>query len=418
MQRRTVGLHILKTKAFTLIELLVVIAIIAILAVVVVLTLNPVQLLAQSRDANRVSDMATLNSAINLYNADQAGASTYSLGAATTSYISVPSTSSNCSTLGIASSAYNYSCSTSANYRNASATGWVPIAFNSISSGAPFGSLPVDPVDQTSSNLYYSYETNGSQYVLSAFMESSKYAKNMETTGGVDPALYEIGSGVNALPDASRGLAGYWPLNEGTGMSAIDWSGYGNTGTWHGTATGTNGYYSPGHVWQWSGAFATTTGTYVDLTANYPNYIEAATSTPAANLPSYTLSIWADLGTNSGSPILLGKYGYNAGILATGCNIWNAGLGSQDQVNFSPPANTWFMATMTYSQATQIMSCYLNGSLLGSVGLAGDTIAGNTYDLTLGAASNWMPVGLLSDARIYNRTLSAQEVQEIYNAEK
>jgi prepilin-type N-terminal cleavage/methylation domain-containing protein len=37
---------------FTLIELLVVIAILAIIAVVVILTLNPAELLRQSRDAN------------------------------------------------------------------------------------------------------------------------------------------------------------------------------------------------------------------------------------------------------------------------------------------------------------------------------------------------------------------------------
>ena len=46
-------------SAFTLIELLVVIAILAILAVVVVLVLNPAELLKQSRDANRLSDMQT-----------------------------------------------------------------------------------------------------------------------------------------------------------------------------------------------------------------------------------------------------------------------------------------------------------------------------------------------------------------------
>ena len=47
-------------KGFTLIELLIVIAVIAILAVIVVLTLNPAELLRQSRDADRLSDMATL----------------------------------------------------------------------------------------------------------------------------------------------------------------------------------------------------------------------------------------------------------------------------------------------------------------------------------------------------------------------
>jgi prepilin-type N-terminal cleavage/methylation domain-containing protein len=60
-------------KAFTLIELLVVIAIIAILAVVVVLTLNPAELLRQSRDSNRLFDLATIINAINIYNTDQGG---------------------------------------------------------------------------------------------------------------------------------------------------------------------------------------------------------------------------------------------------------------------------------------------------------------------------------------------------------
>ena len=57
-------------SGFTLIELLVVIAIIAILSVVLILTLNPAELLRQARDSNRVSDLATLKSAISLYLAD------------------------------------------------------------------------------------------------------------------------------------------------------------------------------------------------------------------------------------------------------------------------------------------------------------------------------------------------------------
>ncbi|MCL5733700.1 MAG: type II secretion system GspH family protein, partial [Patescibacteria group bacterium] len=60
-------------SSFTLIELLIVIAILVILAVVVILTLNPSELLAQSRDSARLSDMASLNSAINIYLVDSAG---------------------------------------------------------------------------------------------------------------------------------------------------------------------------------------------------------------------------------------------------------------------------------------------------------------------------------------------------------
>ena len=53
-------------KGFTLIELLIVIAILAILATTVVLVLNPAQILAETRDGQRLNDMGTLQSAISL----------------------------------------------------------------------------------------------------------------------------------------------------------------------------------------------------------------------------------------------------------------------------------------------------------------------------------------------------------------
>ena len=139
-------------SGFTLIELLVVIAIIAILAVVVVLTLNPAQLLAQSRDANRVSDMATLTSALNLYTTDQAGASTFNLGNASNTYISKydPNASSTCGSLGLPSfTSGSWACSTSSTYRQTNSNGWIPVNFWNISAGSPLGNLPVDPVNQT-----------------------------------------------------------------------------------------------------------------------------------------------------------------------------------------------------------------------------------------------------------------------------
>ena len=157
-------------SAFTLIELLVVIAIIAILAVVVVLTLNPAELLRQSRDADRVSDMATLTSAINLYSADQSGAPSYSLGTPSTTYFSfydpaaTSSVGTNCATAGLFQQPYgwSYQCPASSTLRNVNNTGWIPVNFSGISSGSPFGALPIDPSDSSSSHLYYTYTTNGS----------------------------------------------------------------------------------------------------------------------------------------------------------------------------------------------------------------------------------------------------------------
>jgi prepilin-type N-terminal cleavage/methylation domain-containing protein len=187
------------SSAFTLIELLVVIAIIAILAVVVVLTLNPAQLLAQSRDANRVSDLATLSSAIGLYQTDVAGAS---IGSSSTTYPSIPSASSTCGDLGLITlpSGYSYYCSSSAKYRSIDGSGWIPIDFREISSGAPFGSLPVDPSNKASANLYYTYTVGGSQYELTADLESLKYASMSQSDGGIYNNLYEKGTNLALLP--------------------------------------------------------------------------------------------------------------------------------------------------------------------------------------------------------------------------
>jgi prepilin-type N-terminal cleavage/methylation domain-containing protein len=173
-------------SAFTLIELLVVIAIIAILAVVVVLTLNPAELLRQSRDSNRLSDLATLTSAINLYNADQGGASGYSLGTPGVTYISVPdpaattTAGSDCTGLGFPSGGA-FHCAASSTYRTASSTGWIPVNFANISSASPISNLPIDPVNTTSSNLYYTYQTDGTTFKLRAIPESTKYLAQAAT---------------------------------------------------------------------------------------------------------------------------------------------------------------------------------------------------------------------------------------------
>ncbi len=57
-----------RKKGFTLIELLIVIAIIALLATAVVLILNPVRILKSARDTQRISDIAQLQKALELFN--------------------------------------------------------------------------------------------------------------------------------------------------------------------------------------------------------------------------------------------------------------------------------------------------------------------------------------------------------------
>ena len=57
-------------KGFTLVELLIVIGILAVLATTAVIVLNPVELLKQARDSQRLSDLDSVRSATSLYLAD------------------------------------------------------------------------------------------------------------------------------------------------------------------------------------------------------------------------------------------------------------------------------------------------------------------------------------------------------------
>jgi prepilin-type N-terminal cleavage/methylation domain-containing protein len=196
-------------KGFTLIELLVVIAIIAILSVVVILTLNPAELLRQSRDSNRISDFATLKSAISLFNADVTTSTPNVLGGASTVYLSgQPSGGAviaNYASASGTSPAYGYLTAdatilSSSTSRVITGTGWIPIPFTAISSGAPIGTEPVDPLNNAT-NSVYTYLASGSTFKMAVRMESAKYgylgSNDVVTNdGGNSTNTYEQGTNI------------------------------------------------------------------------------------------------------------------------------------------------------------------------------------------------------------------------------
>lgn len=76
-------------KGFTLIELLIVIAILGVLAVVVLVAINPVQQLARTRDAGRISTVSQLGHAVEAYYTSHNG--TYPPATGANSWSSTPS---------------------------------------------------------------------------------------------------------------------------------------------------------------------------------------------------------------------------------------------------------------------------------------------------------------------------------------
>lgn len=188
----------MQQKGFTLIELLIVIAIIAVLSVVVVLTLNPAELLRQARDSARVSDMSSMDSALSLFLAD---GGTFSRS--DTCYAFSSSTATSCGTaalgMGFNSASLTTVNNTGSSSRATTGAGWLPVNFASSSAGAPFGTLPVDPTNNSS--YFYAFAAGSSStYKLNARMESTKYSTGTTNVmlnskdGGTSDSLYEKGN--------------------------------------------------------------------------------------------------------------------------------------------------------------------------------------------------------------------------------
>jgi prepilin-type N-terminal cleavage/methylation domain-containing protein len=204
-----------KQKGFTLIELLVVIAIIAVLAVVVVLTLNPAELLRQARDSNRISDFATIKSALALYSTDVATTTSMdsSSSATTTNVLYTADASStlwpagSSTYLGTSTGQWGFSGETSIVINTTrsvtSGGGWIPINLGAISSGAPITVWPVDPINTGTSSAYI-YAGGLTTWKIATMMESTKYKTNgsgdVETNdGGNSIYSYEQGSNLTTL---------------------------------------------------------------------------------------------------------------------------------------------------------------------------------------------------------------------------
>ncbi len=399
-------------SSFTLIELLVVVAIIAILSVFVIITINPAELLKQGRDSQRVSDIATINSALNLYQVDQV---TGSLGTASTTYISIPdntatsTTGTQCQGLSLPAlpSGWTYHCPASSTYRNTDGTGWIPVNFSSISYGSPLGSLPVDPTNTSSSGYYYTY-TPGGSWQLTATPESGKIRTTQanQTTGAITQ-----GSNLSLSPlFSSNGLVGYWKFDEGSGTSTTDSSSNNNIGSLINGPAWTTG--KVGSAIQFSNG----------------NYVTIPNSSSIAITGNMTITAWikvTDFSNSNGivaksSSIYPAPYDFHLNPTSGIPSFWR-GSGASYYANANgisaPALNQWQFISVTMSGTTVVH--YLNGIFNGSSTLSttiGD--AGNAMYIASRVDGGTQMKGDMDDIRIYNRALSAAEIMALYNATK
>jgi len=399
-------------RSFTLVELLIVIAILAVLAAAVVIVLNPAELLAQARDSQRITDLKTLKDAIDIFVVDNPSVS---LGTEERVYISLPDTASNCPSLTASlpslPAGWEYVCSTSANLRNTDGTGWVPLNLGSIFGGTPIPYLPLDPQNDATLTKYYAYIPGGS-YVLTSLMESEKQAKQAAKDGGTDPGRFEVGSDLNLWTQAS-GVTAYWDFEEGSGSSLSDRSGNNNNGVWSGTGT----YYTTGKVGGYSGIFTS------------PNYADIPDSPTLNSAGALSLIAWIKLSNASTTGYVItknttGSADLQYDILHYGTGEYDINLGLNNSAarcsssnNVVTDSNRWYHVAGVFD-GTKIY-LYVDGQQVGLCNYS-IPITQTTHTVNIGRRkpNDVYLGGNVDEMMIFNRALTAKEVQAIYNSGK
>ena len=213
------------------------------------------------------------------------------------------------------------------------------------------------------------------------------------------------------------GLIGWWPLNEDSGTTAYDLSGKGNHGSLNGGVT--QGVAGKGGLTSYS--FDGNDG-YIDVPVNSP--------LDGINDGSYTFSVW--IRTTSTS------YGYIAELAdPAGHRIFDPRMGSDGKIAASrasdddsgdDPVTTtslndgvWhhYVLKMDGSASSQgTMYAYVDGELE-DIGHDDDATSGSATSFVIGCRNDGSPpTGVieasLTDVRVYNRALTPQEIQTLY----
>ena len=400
-------------KSFTLVELLIVIGILAVLSAAIVVVLNPAELLKQARDSKRLQDLTSIDQSLSV---SQAIYADIDLGTASTVYVSIADTSATCANLGLPSlpSGWAYNCVTSANLINTDGTGWVPVNFQdtNLVGAVQLTSLPLDPTNTTSTGLYYTY-TPGGSWELNTLIESDKYRATTDNDGGDSYAIYEKGSTLTLLPYSDSGLVGYWTFEEGSGSTTQDVSGNGNTGTLTNSPTWTTGKV----------------GNYA-LDFDGTSYVLIPYSGSLDLNTNFSISLWmapSNLTTNQRYAGIYGGYDTLTYTLYFHEDNDNnlAFRAKQSSVTknliFSPSffssVGEWTYLTLVREASTGTY-LYKNGVLKTQNLTVTGVIDAYVDSKAIGKDYSNNYEGEVDSVRVYNRALSASEVQAIYNATK
>ncbi len=222
-----------------------------------------------------------------------------------------------------------------------------------------------------------------------------------------------------ALPVSPNDLVGYWTFDEGSGNYTYDYSGLNNTGTLNGMNTvgnATSGWTSTGCIF---GSCLKFDG--VDDVVNINNRVGLNPAT------AISLEIWMKANAIGGAPYFNGRPWYwgQGYWLSTGNGLFFELQTTVSGDNYlystnSLSTNVWYQVVVTYDStvASNNAKMYLNGNFDNQGTWNGTIVPFTAYGgwTNIGyadyAASRFN--GTIDEVKIYNRSLTADEVKSDY----
>jgi hypothetical protein len=210
---------------------------------------------------------------------------------------------------------------------------------------------------------------------------------------------------VNVQPN---GLIGQWTFDQGAGGTIVDESVNATNALFAGAPT-----YTTGKIGQGLTGF------------DAIDYV-LATNNSTYNVSALTSCVWMNLSATSTNPVAFARA--NGAFDASG--MWSIGFGNGlaprarlfagSSATLSSPTSVtlgaWNQVCITYDGANFIM--YQNGVQVQSQALTG-ALGSLTRDVSIGAISNGSQPfdGIVDEAKIYSRALSAAEIKAEYDAQ-
>jgi hypothetical protein len=231
------------------------------------------------------------------------------------------------------------------------------------------------------------------------------YVRCQDAAGNANTSDFTISFTV--ATSSGAGLVAAYNFNEGSGSTLSDRTGNGHNGTITGATWNTQGRFG--------GALA----------FNGSNQWVTVSPTSALNLTTgMTLEAWIYPTVNNGVRDIVIKEGASVDIYNLYARNWrgrmesNVFVGGNNRTAESsgaPPVNTWTHVAGTYDGTT--LRLFVNGAQVASAAVSG-SIPTSTGPLRIGGNSLWGEYfqGRIDEIRIYNRALTAVEIQTDMNA--